>query len=212
MISTRRLDRTGSAARLLAHARPLRRPVARRGARDAPRVPHARADHVLPRAPAGRRRPHAVRLGRDRQAVPRRLRRDRHRLGRPLPSQDRREGPRAGRPAPAHDDDLPPSRDRPVRQEAGRAHARGERPVGQLLHQLGQRGQRDRHPVGARVHRQHRGHQPAQRLPRRHAGDDGADRARDLEVQVEPDGRASSTRRPATAIAARSAWSIRAAT
>ena len=68
--------------------------------------------------------PHAVRLGRDRQAIPRRLRRDRHRLGRPLSSQDRREGPRAGRPAPAHDDDLSPSRGRPARQEAGRAHAR----------------------------------------------------------------------------------------
>ncbi len=73
-----------------------------------------------------------------------------------------------------------------IRQEAGRAHARGERAVGQLLHQLRQRGQRDRHPVVARVHRQPRGHQPAQRLPRRDPGGDGADRARHLEVQVEP--------------------------
>ena len=63
--------------------------------------------------------------------------------------------------------------DRPVRQEAGRAHARGERPVGQLLHEFRQRGQRDRHPVVARVHRQPRGHQPAQRLPRRDPGGHG---------------------------------------
>ena len=45
-----------------------------------------RADHVLPRSAAGRRREDAVPLGRDGQAVPRRLRRHRHRLGRPLPS------------------------------------------------------------------------------------------------------------------------------
>ena len=59
----------------------------------------------------------------------------------------------------------------------------GSEPVGQLFHEFGQRGQRDRHPVVARIHRQHRCHQPAQRLPRRHAGGHGADRARDLEVQ-----------------------------
>ncbi len=34
--------------------------------------------------------------------------------------------------------------DRAARQEAGRAHARGERPVGQLLHEFRQRSQRDR--------------------------------------------------------------------
>ena len=100
----------------------------------------------------------------------------------------------------------------PARQEAGRAHARGERPVGQLLHEFRQRGQRDRHPVVARVHRQHRRHQPAQRLPRRDAGGHGADRARDLEVQVEPDGRREARDAGLLLSLPVTAWSIRAAT
>ena len=84
--------------------------------------------------------------------------------------------------------------------------------VGELLHQLRQRGQRSRHPDVARVHRNndvislrngyHGGTQAR----------DGADRARHLEVQDRTRRSTSSTRRPATAIAARTAWSIRAAT
>ena len=45
-----------------------------------------RLDHLLSRALDGRRRTHAVPLGRDRQAIPGCLRRDRDRLGGPLPS------------------------------------------------------------------------------------------------------------------------------
>ena len=63
--------------------------------------------------------------------------------------------------------------DRPVRQEAGRAHAGGERAVGQLLHQLRQRGQRGRDPHRRASSPATRRDQPPQRLSRRHAGDDG---------------------------------------
>ena len=81
-------------------------PSARRSARDAAPVSDTGPDHLLPRALDGRRGPHAVRLGRDRQAIPRRLRRDRDGLGRALPSTNRRESARAGGPASAYDDDL----------------------------------------------------------------------------------------------------------
>ena len=140
------------------------------------------------------------------RAVSRRLRRDRQRVGRPLPPQHRREGPRAGRDAPARDDDLPPPDGGPVREEAGRAHARGQRPVGQLFHQLGERGERGRRPDGAGAHRQFRDHRPPQRLPRRDPGCDGADRPRHLEVPEQPRRSGSSTPRPATATVARSDW------
>ena len=52
-----------------------------------------------------------------------------------------------------------------------------------LLHQLRQRGERNRHPLGPRVHRQPRRDRAPQRLPRRHAGRDGPHRPRHLEVQ-----------------------------
>ena len=58
-----------------------------------------------------------------------------------------------------------------------------------VFHQLRQRGQRNRDPLGPRVHRQSGSDQLAQRLPRRHAGHDGPDRPQHLEVQNEPDHR-----------------------
>ena len=93
---------------------------------------------------------------------------------------------RANRPVAAHDHHLSAPRRRRVRQGAGRAHAGRQRAVGQLFHQFRQRGQRDCHALGPRIHRQPRRHQPAQRLSRRHAGGHGAHRRRHLEVQVQP--------------------------
>ena len=58
----------------------------------------------------------------------------------------------------------------------------------------------------------HRRHQPAQRLPRRHAGGDGADRPRDLEVQVEPDGGREARDARLLLSLPVTVWSIRAAT
>ena len=88
----------------------VRRPVARRSARPAASISVARHHHVLPRSADDRRRPHAVRVGRDGPAVSGCVRRHRHDQRRPLPSEDRRAGPRADRPAAAHDDDLSASR------------------------------------------------------------------------------------------------------
>ena len=121
---------------------------------------------------------------------------------------DRREGPRAGRQAAAHDDDLPAPDDRPVRQEAGRAHADGQRPVGQYFTNSGSEANEVADPVGPRVHRQSR----RDRLRNGYHGGtqahDGPHRPRHLEVQEQPADRRQARARPATATAARSGWSI----
>ena len=114
---------------------PLRRALARRSARPAAAISLARPHHLLPRAAADRRRPHAVPLGRDGQAIPRRLRR----ASSPSPSGTAipkmvEKVQRAGRQAAAHHDDLPAPDDRPVRPRSCAEHARGA--DAKLLHQL----------------------------------------------------------------------------
>ena len=75
--------------------------------------------------------------------------------------------------------------DRPVRQEAGRAHARRERTCRSATSPTpAARPTRSPSSSAREFTGQYGGHHPAQRLPRRHAGDDGADRARHLEVQA----------------------------
>ena len=107
--------------------------------------PHARPDHLLPRALADRRRATCSTSGtrpasststpspgssRSRSAtvIPKIVEKVREQVGRLQHTTTIYLHPTIGA----------------VRQEAGRAHARGERPVGQLLHQFRQRGQRDR--------------------------------------------------------------------
>ena len=63
-------------------------------------------------------------------------------------------------------------------QDAGRPHAL-------LLHQQRQRGERNRGPLGPRVHRQPGRGGPAQRLPWRHLAADEPHRPRHMEVQIE---------------------------
>ena len=161
--------------------RALRRTFARRGARPPASISVARHHHVLPRSADDRRRPHAIRVGRNGQAVFGLLRRHRHDQRRSLPSEDRGARPRANRPTAAHDDDLSPPGHRPVRREARRENAARSHPL--LLHQQRQRGERSRHPLGPRVHRQPGRDRPPQRLPRRHLGADEPHRPRQLEVQ-----------------------------
>ncbi len=151
--------------------------------------------------------PHAVRVGRDGPAVSGCVCRHRHDQRRPLPSEDRRAGPRADGQAAAHDDDLSAPDDRAVGGEAGRENAGRADAV--VLHQQRQRGERDRDPLGPRVHGQPGRDRAAQRLPRRHVGADEPHGARQRGSSRATTARTSTTRCPAIATAARSGSSIR---
>ena len=111
--------------------------------------------------------------------------------------------------AAAHDDDLPAPGRRAVRREAGRENA--ARAHAFLLHQQRQRGERSRDSFGPRIHGQPGRDRAPQRLPRRHVRADGPHRARQLEVQKQQRHERPSHACPATATAARTDWSIRAA-
>ena len=175
-----------AAAPLASYAATLRRARTRRSAGDAQAIPDARPDHVLPRPAADRRRAHAVPLGRDRQAVSRRLRRHRHRLGRPLPSEIvEKVREQVGTLQHTTTIYLHPTIGTFGKKLAEHMPA-GQRSVGQLFHQLRQRGERDRHPDGARVHRALRGHRLRNGYHGGTQARDGADRPRHLEVPEQP--------------------------
>ena len=194
---------------IIDHARALRRPVARRSARPAAAVPHAGADHLLPRPAADRRRPHAVRVGRDGQAVSRRLRRA------------------SSRSASGH---CHPTIVEKVREQVGKL----QHTTTIYLHPtIGQFGKKlvEKLPAGHRrgrtsptaaarrtrsailAAREFTGSQDVIALRNGYHGGTQAPMGLTAhgtwKFKTQPDDTTSSTRRPATATAARSGWSIR---
>ena len=107
--------------------------------------------------------------GRRRQSAPRRL--QQRAAGRPRPSS---RDSCALRPGPAldHQHPLPRGRGGRLRRPSVGAHA--GRALGGDVRQLGQRGERRRHPDRARGHRKPRGRDHRARVPRHDGGNGGA--------------------------------------